>query len=267
MFCAELVMVRRHVAFIVLALAVSWIAWLPLTAHALGWVDAEPSRYLHLLGGAGPAVAAVLLSAFEGRGSLRSLVRRCTSAPMRWIAVAVLAPLGLYLGAASVLLLLGFDVDLGATAQSTEYPRLGILTYVVANIAAYGFGEEIGWRGYLVPRLQQRASMIRASLIVAAVWAIWHLPLFAFAGMSAMGPAEVVGWAVSIVAGSLLMTALFNASGGSVLVVALFHGVLDVLINSPTGGPLQTTMGALVTIAGFTIPFRSQRARHRVVER
>ncbi len=52
------------------------------------------------------------------------------------------------------------------------------------------------------------------------------------------------------------MTAMFNASRGSVLVVAIFHGVLDVLMSAPTGGPLQMTMGALVTIAGLTIPFR-----------
>ncbi len=71
-----------------------------------------------------------------------------------------------------------------------------------------------------------------------------------------MGPAEVLGWAVSILAGAFLLTFVFNASGGSVLVVALLHGTLDILITSPTGGPLQTAMGALVTVAGLTIPFR-----------
>jgi uncharacterized protein len=98
-------------------------------------------------------------------------------------------------------------------------------------------------------------------------WAIWHLPLFAFAdGMAAMGPAEVVGWLASIVTGAFLLTFVYLRSGGSVLAVALFHGTLDILINSPTGGPLQMVMGALVTVAGIlcigalTHPCRGMRA-------
>jgi membrane protease YdiL (CAAX protease family) len=196
----------------------------------------------------------------EGRASLHRLASRLTVAPPRWIATAIGGPVALYLIAAGVLLLLGHSVNLGATGTSTEYPRLGVGSYAVANIFFYGIGEELGWRGFVLPRLQRSMSATRASLVVALGWALWHLPLFAFAGMSAMGLGAATGWLVSIVAGSFLVTALFNASGGSVLVVALFHGTLDVLMTSPTGGPLQTTMGALLTIAGLTVPFRFGRA-------
>ena len=65
----------------------------------------------------------------------------------------------------------------------------------------------------------------------------------------------MLGWAASLLAGASLMTWVFNASGGSVVAVALFHGTLDILMASPTGAGLQTAMGALVTIAGFTLPF------------
>ena len=86
--------------------------------------------------------------------------------------------------------------------------------------------------------MQTDRTATRATLYLALGWAIWRLPLFAFsAGMSAMRPAEVRGWAVSILAGAFLLTFVFNACGGSVLVVALFHGTLDILITSPTGGP------------------------------
>lgn len=253
-------MTRRSVVFGLLALAFSWLAWGPLAAHALGWIAERPSPYLHLLGGLGPAAAALVLSIRERRA--RELAHRCVLAPPRWIAVAVLGPIALYLVAAAVLRVAGATIDLSATGRGTEYPGLGVVAYVLANILAYGLGEEIGWRGYLAPHLQRRMSFVRASLIIAGIWAVWHLPLFAFAdGMSVMGPFEIAGWLVSLAAGSLLMTALFHASGGSVLVVALFHGSLDVLINSPTGGPLQTTMGALATVAGLTLPFAIQARR------
>ena len=261
---------RRLLAFFVLAYALTWAGWSPLVASSLGWTDTQFTPYLHLFASLGPAHAAVLLASAEGRASLRRLASRLTLAPPRWIAAAIDAPIALYLVAAGVLLLLGYSVNLGATGTSTEYPRLGIGTYVVANIVCYGIGEELGWRGFALPRLQRSMSATRASLVVALGWALWHLPLFAFAGMSSMGLGAATGWFVSIVAGSFLMTALFNASGGSVLAVALFHGTLDVLMTSPTGGPLQIVMGALLTIAGLTVPFRFGRRdlapRPRVTE-
>jgi membrane protease YdiL (CAAX protease family) len=261
---------RRVVTFFVLAYALTWAGWAPLVASSLGWTDTQFTPYLHLFASLGPALAAVVMARAEGRASLRRLASRLTLAPPRWIAAAICAPVALYLVAAGVLALLGYGVDLGATGTSAEYPQLGIGTYVVANIFFYGVGEELGWRGFALPRLQRSMSATTASLVVALGWALWHLPLFAFAGMSSMGLGAATGWLVSIVAGSFLMSALFNASGGSVLVVALFHGTLDILMTSPTGGPLQTVMGALLTIAGLTVPFRFGRAnlapRPRVVD-
>jgi membrane protease YdiL (CAAX protease family) len=238
--------------FFVLACALSWIAWGPLALAALGWIDASPSPYLHLVGGLGPALAAFALAAREGRAPLARLVRQIVRGRPAAVIAAVAAPIAIYLGAAAILVLLGYDVDLSATGTSTEYPSLGVPSYVLANLVFYGFGEEYGWRGYALPRLRARWGTRNATLALALGWAIWHLPLFAFAdGMSAMGPAEVFGWLASIVTGAFLLTYVYLRSGGSVLAVALFHGALDVLINSPTGGPLQTAMGAIVTVAGI----------------
>ncbi len=197
------------------------------------------------------------MSAVQGRDVVARLLRRSTLAPLRWVVLAIAVPAALYVAAAGILLMLGYAVNLVATGTSTEYPQLSFGVYLLANVIGYGFGEELGWRGYVLPRLQKRFSATHASLIVSVIWALWHLPLFAFSpGMSSMGAGGTVGWAVSIVSGSFLMTALFNASRGSVFVVAIFHGVLDVLMTSPTGGPLQSTMGALIVVAGLTIPFR-----------
>lgn len=70
-----------------------------------------------------------------------------------------------------------------------------------------------------------------------------------------MGVGGIAGWFSSMITGSVLMTWLFNSSRGSLLAVALFHGVLDVVMTSPVTGPLPSVMGALITIAGIAIPF------------
>src|SRR6185369_15701969 len=80
-------------------------------------------------------------------------------------------------------------------------------------------------------------------------------PLFAFAGgLSSMGIAGAAGWLFSIFTGSILMTWLFNTSHGSVLAVALFHGVLDIVMTSPVKGALPFIMGAIITVSGIAIP-------------
>jgi hypothetical protein len=81
-----------------------------------------------------------------------------------------------------------------------------------------------------------------------------HLPLFTFShGLRELGPAGLPFWYGSILVGSVLATWLFNSSGGSIAVVAIFHGVLDIVFNSPVGDAFNFVVGALVTASGIVI--------------
>lgn len=250
---------RQVLWFAALAFAFTWAAWLPLASDAKAWTTLGASPYLHLLGGLGPAAAAVLMTAIdEGRPGLRLLATRATTGPLRWVAFAVVGPAVAYLLAMAIAAIAGVDVDLARSAASKEFASLPIVLYWVANLVFYGFGEEIGWRGYALPRLQRHRSALAASMWIALVWAGWHLPLFAFsAGLSTMPPIGLVGWGASIVTGSVLCTWLFNSSRGSIAVVALFHASLDIFIGSPTGGEVvSNVIGATVVVAALLIPRR-----------
>jgi uncharacterized protein len=247
-------------AFFLLASLLSWIAWAPLAAAALGWTTTRYSPYLHLLGGIGPMVAAIVVTAAcDGRVGLSRLVERCVAVRGRfgWIVFAIAAPALLFSLSAAALRVAGQGhvawTDVG---RSVEYPSLSRGAYWVATIAFYGFGEEVGWRGFALPRLQARRSAFVSALVIGGAWAAWHVPLFAFAGgLSSMGLGGTVGWLFSLVTGSILMTWLFNASRGSILAVALFHGTLDIFMTSPVEGPLTSIMGAALTIGSLAIPF------------
>lgn len=247
---------RKLILFAALAYVLSWLAWAPLWLDRLGVLELQPSPYWHLAGGLGPLIAAVLVSAND-RGVLGRLVSRMVHVRgrARWIIGAALGPAALGVVALGVIQLAGGDVDWSAFGRGGEFPWLALPAYWLASVVCYGFGEEVGWRGFLLPRLQLRRSALTSSLIVAAIWAGWHLPLFVFSpGMSAMGAGGVVGWAISIITGSVIMAWLFNASGGSVLAVALFHGVLDIVMMSPAHPMLPTVMGAVLTVTGFALP-------------
>jgi len=135
--------------------------------------------------------------------------------------------------------------ELGEFGRSKEFAFLGLLPYWTANIVFYGFGEEVGWRGFALPRLQTGRSALFSALILSLFWAGWHIPLFSLAmGLKGMGLAGVPGWFFFIVTGSVLLA-------WSILIVSVFHGTLDIAINSPSGPELANVMGALVTIWGL----------------
>jgi membrane protease YdiL (CAAX protease family) len=251
---------RPLLSFFVLANLVSWIAWAPLVAAGLNWTTIRCSPYLHLVGGLGPLIAAlVVTAACDGRAGLARLfeVSIAVRARLGWVVFAAAAPVFLFVVSAAALRVAGQDqVAWADVGRSVEYPALSRGVYWAANVFFYGFGEEVGWRGFALPRLQARAKALTSALLLGAAWAVWHLPLFAFAGgLSVMGIAGAAGWLFSIVTGSILMTWLFNASRGSILAVALFHGVLDIVMTSPVKGPLPSVMGAAITLLGLGVAF------------
>ena len=193
--------------------------------------------------------AMIVTSLTEGQSGLTRLAKRCAAGGL-WIIVAILIPAGLFLLATAIIALFyGAPIEWSSVGRSTEFPELPRSIYWLANVFFYGFGEEVGWRGFALPRLQSHTSALWASLLLAVGWAGWHVPLFAFSsGLSNLGLAGAGGWLLSVVLGSILLTWLFNSSGGSIGAVALFHAALDIFISSPVAAPLPNVMGATLTV-------------------
>jgi len=80
-------------------------------------------------------------------------------------------------------------------------------------------GEEIGWRGYVLPRLQAKHTALAASLILGVIWGFWHLPKF----LSHWNTVSFAWFMVHTLAGSVLYTWMYNGTKGSLLLVTLFH--------------------------------------------
>lgn len=241
------------IVFVLAAYAISWSVWSPLAATG-GAAPDSSLRYLHLAGGFGPAVAGLLAVRYvDGPQALGRLVDRIRHwrVGIRWHLIAWASPFVLLGVAALLVRVFTSDAEPVRFDRSTEFPRLRIALYWASSLVAYGFGEEIGWRGVLLPRLQNRLGALGATAIISVVWAGWHLPLFWFApGMSRMGGAEVAGWYASLLTGSLLFTWVFNATGGSVLITAVFHGTMDIAFLATGPALLPAALGALVTVWG-----------------
>jgi membrane protease YdiL (CAAX protease family) len=245
---------RRPLVFFLLACALSWAAWLPLARVVTSNTGTQPGRlqYLHLIGTLGPLTAAYLVAAWtERRRGVRELTRRSFDwrVGWPWLTFALLGPTLMYLAAVLGLgIVTGSWTGLSHYGESSEYPELPRILYWASNIVFYGFGEEVGWRGYLIPSLQTRWPALGAALLFTPFWALWHLPLFwAAPGLSQMDAAGIGGWVVSLALGSVVLSWLFNATG-SVLPAAIFHGTIDIAFTSPGPAILQTLLGAEVTL-------------------
>ncbi len=254
-------MIRRHplLTFFALAYAISWLIWAPLWLPYFGVTGLPTLPFHHALGALGPITAAFVVSGVEtGRAGLADLVRRMGlwRDRMPWLVVALCAPFIILALALVGSVLAGAPsivwTDIGL---SREFPQFSAFGFLVYNVLTFGYGEETGWRGFALPRLQARHSALVSTLLLTGGWALWHVPLFLYRpGYLTMSGAGVLGWLFSLVTGAVLLTWLFNESRGSILAVAIFHATVDVAFTSDVSSPfVVNAAGALITMFGIAV--------------
>ncbi len=217
------------VKYFVIAFAFTWFFWWLAALGAREVIPALPG--LTVIGTFGPLVAAVILTGQEsGRAGLRSLLSRILQwrvAPI-WYAVALLGPLVITLTAMVLeVALLGVQPpSLGVLIGELPSTVLTLLVNAVYMLIFVTLSEEVGWRGYALPALQARYSALLASLILGVLWALWHLPVFFNPDTSYINLPFFL-FLPFIVLVAVIMTWVFNSTGGSVLVAMFFHAVIN----------------------------------------
>ena len=264
------------VSFFPLAYLFSTLLWFPQITSAQGWTSTPVSPYWHLIGGLGPMLAALLVTAIiSGREGLRELASRIFKwrVGARWHLFAWLAPVVIYLvGTVVVRLVWNVWPDFRLFGRTNEYPQLPLLVFWAANIIFFGFGEEIGWRGFALPRMQKKYNALAATAILSVFWTIWHLPLFWFIpGYMKMGLGDFMGLSLSFFLGAVIFTWLYNSTKGSILIAAIFHGAMDIAFTTPSPGNLDVVTGILMTVLGIIIllthkPATLSRSGKQVIE-
>lgn len=246
--------IRRHplLAYCVLAYAITWLLVSPLVGAAWGIVPVLAPAW-HALGAFGPVAAAVIVTAIiGGKQGLRAFAARLVRwrVPPGWWLLA-LSPLLLFvLSAVAVRIVTGAWPGFGHFLYD---PTL-VLSWLAGII--YGIGEEPGWRGFALPRLQERHNALSATLLVAAIWVCWHAPFFIY--RFAFSPSQFIGFAIGIAAGAIWLTCLYNGSGGSVLLAIVYHASLNAVYQPDVASSgvlaIMTTAiiaGAILTVLTF----------------
>jgi membrane protease YdiL (CAAX protease family) len=232
---------RPLTTFFVMAYGLSWALWIPLCVFR----DA-PGTYVSLallIGSNVPSAVAILLTAASlGKGGIRALLRRLLiwRVGLRWYLV-LLGPTALVLVAISAAaVLVG-----GPTATLAVPVATAVIIVAFQTFPGSALGEEIGWRGYALPRLQTHRSALISSLVLGALHVLWHLPLW-LRGLTDHPLRLFPAFAIQGVALAVIYTWLYNSTKGSVLLAVLFH--------TATNAPLTLVLVPL-GVADFALPF------------
>ena len=213
-----------------LAFAFTWLILCPGVAAALGRLNFEfEGTILTIVSGIGPLLAAIIVTrATEGKTGIRKLFGSLFTwqVQAKWWASSVALLAGLFALATVLNSVIG-----GATpdANAGIYLNGGNVILVALLLLFGSFGEEPGWRGFALPRLQQGRTPLRATLILTLFWWLWHLPTYWTLPL-AVNAVEQYGFLaafgiqfVVLLALSLLCTWVYNGSGGVVLMPVLLH--------------------------------------------
>jgi membrane protease YdiL (CAAX protease family) len=208
--------IRRHplAAYFVLAFGLAWWPW-PFTLLNPAGTAIIPWS---------PIVAAFIVAAVAvGRPGVKGLASSMVRwrVPPKWYAVALIMPPVLV--AASVYGAVLFSAPIPSASQLGEW-YLSIPTFFTTLIVAGPLTEEPGWRGFALPRMQERHSALAASLTLGVIWAAWHLPLLL---TDETGQRPVVQYFMLLTAQSVLFTWLFNNTRGSVFLAILLHTMFN----------------------------------------
>ncbi len=251
--------IKNHplAAYFGLAYAITWAVALSIAASVRGWIALQIPPSAHFLTSYGPMLSAFVITAIVGGAAgVRELVGRMVRWRVggRWVLVAIASPIAFYVVAGFVMRVVqGSWPDWSRFGGTVEIAGLRGLAGWGFHVLTFGFGEETGWRGFALPRLQNGRSARSATLLLWVFWVLWHLPMFAYKeNYLAMGIFDLVGWVVGILSGAIVLTWLYNSTGGSVLMVALWHGTYNAAVSA-TEPLIAATVSAFVILWAVVI--------------
>jgi uncharacterized protein len=220
--------VRNHplISYFFLAYAGMWIVIAPLVMHSLGWIELSDgaSFLLFFLSSlSGPALAAFWVTGIlNGRAGMLDLLRRTfqVRAGLLWYVVALFIFLGIWLVTYS---LLYNGAPLASLLANPSLLLSAFLPNVLFGLLIPSIGEEPGWRGFALPRLQQVYGPIAGTIVLGALHGIWHLPALFTPLLGPFTGPRFITFVLTAVAGTFLYTWVYNNTRGSVWIAMVMH--------------------------------------------
>jgi membrane protease YdiL (CAAX protease family) len=259
-------------AYVLLAYGLAWLFWIPVALTRQDYQQSPLLLAVVFLGVFGPGIAGIIMTYREqGKEGGRDFWRRVFDfrrISLKWYALILLLYPVLHLISIAINAWLGGDPPVFAFIKEAMIMPAGLLTVTILYLLQSAL-EELGWRGYMLDRLQGIWKPTVASLVLGVIHAFWHLPLFWIVGTNQSRylsiPAFVL-FVVFVTSGSFFNTWCYNDNHRSTLAVILFHTVanlaLDTFMLPGTGEyifKIVATFGAVLIAIAWSLPSRKQK--------
>lgn len=218
-------------SYFFLAYAFSWIVFIPYVLAERNILQGNYT-FFYILHVFGPAIAAIVVTnIIAGKAGLQELRGRIRQlhAPRQWYLFVLLG--------IPALVMLGIIVQPGALVGFKGFSTsllIGYPFYLVATFFGVGLGEEPGWRGFALPRMQKQYGPLWGTLLLGVLWSCWHLPDFLTASKGGGAGTDFVTFltnfpifTLAVISLSVIMTWLYNHTQGSLFIAILAHASVD----------------------------------------
>jgi uncharacterized protein len=222
---------KSLISFFVWAFVFSWLFWGIAVLGSIGIFSLPfPNMVLVVIGAHGPLAAAMGLTYKSGGWrAVKGLLRSGFDLRLGLIWWLVILSLPFLLAALAVQINVaqsGFQPDTTLLSQ----PLLILPTFLILFFLGGSFQEEFGWRGFALPRLLETWNPAAASIILGAVWGVWHLPLFHIADTSQVYMRFEVFFVLAI-AFSVLFTWFYLRTNKNLFTALLFHTAINTSLS------------------------------------
>lgn len=225
--------------FFLLTFSITWgLAAFFLAANAFfdnPFGDMSITNPIFILAVWGPNIAAfIIVTITKGGNGLATLLKKFI--PIRasvfwYFLVLFLFPL------AGILI----NLISSTPIRITELPKKEVISLILAILVSGPIGEELGWRGYALPRILEKRSAIVSAILLGLPWGIWHLPSFFISGLPQVG-AQIPAFILAAVSLSVLVTWVFVNTGQNVFFAFLLHYSVNFTYTLIGSNPLHVSI-------------------------
>lgn len=220
---------KKIYIFLLMTILWSWIFWLiglNLLANGINQESIGKFLIFFFIGVYGPTISAIITTIiFDGFTGVLNLLKKLFiwNVPFKNYLYIIILPI--------IFVIIGiglYDIFIGDIGSFDLMAFLSIPTILWAGFYAGPLGEELGWRGFLLPELQKKHTNLKSAIIIGIIWFVWHIPLW-WAPFGTLVSGEsisflpVTTYFLMLICLSIIITWLVINSKGSVLVALLFH--------------------------------------------
>lgn len=216
--------VNKVIIYSGIAFGITWtIAFVIYWLFKNGRIDKNQLDFYHSFAAIGPAIGALVTTyLFYGKQGIRNILAKLRFyIPDNKTVFIFLSPLLFFILGIFVFRIVKSDFYNFGNFATINWNSITPFTIWLLPLFTYSIFEEIGWRGFLLPHLQERFNAWKATIILTFIWASWHFPFFFYRFDFSIG--ITIGFFFGIFVGSVILTSIYNSSRGFIIPAMIFH--------------------------------------------